>query len=89
MHVSPQKSCEPSPSKVVNVVGSEHLYASATDNAQSEVKQMKKTEKILSKKFAIKRKKMKCGRAYEKSKRQTIGFKSQQQNLFDHNIIHI
>ena len=39
---SPQKCQEPSPSKVVKVVGSEHSYASATDNTHSEVKQLKR-----------------------------------------------
>ena len=40
VYVSPQKSCEPSPSKVAKVVGSEHLYASSTDIAHFEVKQL-------------------------------------------------
>ena len=44
------KVCEPSPSKVAKVVGSEHSYASSTDNAQSGVKQLKKTVKILKQK---------------------------------------
>ena len=47
VYVLPQKSCEPSPSKVAKVVGSEHSYASTTDNAHSQVKQLKKTVKIL------------------------------------------
>ena len=50
VHVSPQKSCEPSPSNVAKVVGSEHSYASTTDNAHCEVKQLKKTVKILKQK---------------------------------------
>ena len=50
VYVSPQKSCEPSLSKVAKVVGSEHSYASTTDNAHSEVKQSKKTVNILKQK---------------------------------------
>ena len=49
-YVSPQKSHEPSPSNVVKVVGHEHSYASATDDAHSKVKQLKKTVKILKQK---------------------------------------
>ena len=33
---------KPSPSKVAKVVGSEHSYASTTDNAHSVVKHLKK-----------------------------------------------
>ena len=47
VYVSPQKSYEPSPSNVAKVVGVEYLYASTTENTQSEVKQSKKTVKIL------------------------------------------
>ena len=50
VYVSPQKSCEPSPSKVAKVVGSEHSYASTTDNAHYEVNQLKKTVKIVQQK---------------------------------------
>ena len=66
VHVLPQKSYVPSPSEAEKVVGSEHSYASATDNAHSEVQQLRRTAKILSKKFDDKRKKWKHGRAYEK-----------------------
>ena len=75
--LSPQKSCEPSPSKVVKVFGSEHSYASATNNAHSEVKQLKKIVKILKQKVQWQKKKnSKHGRAYEKPKRQTTGFQA-------------
>ena len=45
--VSPQRSCKPSPSKVAKVVGSEHSFASTTDNAHSEVKPLEKAVKML------------------------------------------
>ena len=50
LYVSPQRSCEPSPSKVAKTVGSEHSYGSTTDNAHSEVKQLKKKVNILKQK---------------------------------------
>ena len=80
VYVSPQKSCEPSPSKVAKVVGSEQSYANTTDNADSEVKQLKKTVKILKQKLWW-QKNWKHWRAHENPKRQTISFKSTTQSL--------
>ena len=42
VYALPQMSWKPSPSKVAKVVGIEHPYASVTDNAPSEVKQLKR-----------------------------------------------
>ena len=55
VYISPQMSCETSPSKVAKVVGSEHSYASTTGNAHSEVKQLKMTVKNWSRKLDDKR----------------------------------
>ena len=51
VYVSPQKCCEPVPSKAEKVVGSEHSQASTTDNACSKEKRLKKTVKILKQKL--------------------------------------
>ena len=60
VYVLPQKFCEPSLSKVAKIVGSEHSYASITDSAHSEVKQLKKdSENFEAKSLRTKEKKMK------------------------------
>ena len=56
VYVTPQKNCDPLPSKVVKVVGSEHSHASTTDNTHSKVKQLKKTMNILKQKVQQKKK---------------------------------
>ena len=67
MYVSPQMSCEPSPSKVAMLIGSEHSYASTTDNAHSEVKQLNKAVKFKKKMFNDKRKKLKKWKSLRKA----------------------
>ena len=89
VYVSPQKSCEPTPSKVAKVVGSEHSYASSTGNAHSDVKQFKKTVKILKEKVWWQKKKIENMEELMKSLKDKQLVSSQQHNLLEHNILHI
>ena len=67
VYVSPQKSCEPSPSKVAKVAGSEHSYAITTNNAHSEVEQWKDSENFEAKSSTTKEKKFKIWKSLWKA----------------------
>ena len=85
MCVSLQKSSEPSPLKVAKVVGSDHSYASTTDNTHSEVKQLKKTVKIIKQKVQQQKKKNENMEELMKSLKDKQLVSSLQHNLLNHN----
>ena len=85
VYVSPQKSCESSPSEFAKVVGSEHSYAITTDSAHSEVKQLKNKVKVLKQKIQQQKRKIENMEELMKSLKDKQLVSCQQHKLLRHN----